>query len=750
MAYDRFLIAPYSEGLVTALEPWLIPDESFAVLYNAYVWRGRVRKRFGGKLMGTGATSSLTAPLLSRFRVNLGNTSGAGAIAGIITHITTPGSQFSVGDTIFTIWNPAGGVHQMLRTDGSAAAATFNLTTGAFNITGADIATAAYFYPGLPVMGLCNYEKGAINNHVSIGFDTQYVYEFTTAWNRIGVAENVSFEGNDSQFFWTTNWNGITDNQTALFVTNFNATVGTPAVTDDPMWTYNIDRVPQWLQFAPPVTAAPNVVVTIVSARIIIPFKDRLILLNTIEQTPGIPDPTNAAFVNRCRYSHNGSPFAANAFIQVNNTGFDGGGFIDAATEEAIISAEFIKDRLIVYFERSTWELAYTGNQVLPFTWQKINTELGAESTFSVVPFDKAVLGIGNTGVHACNGSNVERIDIKIPNQIFQIANKNEGVSRVAGIRDYYVEMVYWTFPNLTENVNAHFPNTVLIYNYQSNCWAFNDDCITMFGNFEQQLDEVWEDENVQWQENNSTWSSGVQQSQFRQVIAGNQQGYVFIVAPDTPFNAPVMSITNIVPAGFLLNLTIINHTLTLGDFIYIADAQGVVDLNDAIYQIQGVPDPDTVQITTPATFAGAYIGGGNVTRVSRINIMTKQFNPYVDKGRDVYVAKIDFGVLATANGEITIDYFPSATQLSMIQNGQATGTLLGTSVLETFPYPTVTLEADSDRLWHPVYFQSEGECIQLNLYLSDAEMLVPDIAFSDFWLEGMVLHTMATTSRLQ
>ena len=43
-------------------------------------------------------------------------------------------------------------------------------------------------------------------------------------------------------------------------------------------------------------------------------------------------------------------------------------------TDEQIISCEFIKDRLIVFFERSTWELAYTGNEVLPFIWQKINT----------------------------------------------------------------------------------------------------------------------------------------------------------------------------------------------------------------------------------------------------------------------------------------------------------------------------------------------------------------------------------------
>ena len=482
MAYDRFLIAPYDEGLVSALESWLIPDQAFEKLQNAYVWRGRVRKRFGGELMGIGSTSSLDAPLFSRFRVpistpltlgggaGIGITDGAGnatnivaipwpqykigqcfiingmqynvtalglpaaltpvapAIgagtfntttgiytfagvsatsqiyfypngnsvtnaAGVATGIIdgvpyTVGTQFSIGDVIFTAYNAAAGANQMLRTDGSVEAATFNLATGIFSITIAALpATQVYFYPALPVMGLCNYEKGAINNQPSYGFDTKFAYLYANSWNRVGEAQNVIFHGTDSDFFWTCNWNGITDNQTALFITNFNATVGAPGATDDPMWFYNQDVAVPWAVYSPPFTAAGDIVY---SARLIIPFKDRLLLLNTVEQNAA--HAVNTAYTNRCRYCHNGSPFAASAFLEVNQAGFSGGGYIDAATEEAIISAEFIKDRLIVYFERSTWELAYTGNQVLPFTWQKINTELGSESTFSVVPFDKAVL----------------------------------------------------------------------------------------------------------------------------------------------------------------------------------------------------------------------------------------------------------------------------------------------------------------------------------------------------------------------
>jgi len=44
---DRFLIAPMNSGLITAVKPFAIPDDSFSRLSNAYVWRDRVRKRFG-------------------------------------------------------------------------------------------------------------------------------------------------------------------------------------------------------------------------------------------------------------------------------------------------------------------------------------------------------------------------------------------------------------------------------------------------------------------------------------------------------------------------------------------------------------------------------------------------------------------------------------------------------------------------------------------------------------------------------
>jgi len=100
------------------------------------------------------------------------------------------------------------------------------------------------------------------------------------------------------------------------------------------------------------------------------------LLLDTIERDDN--NTHNIRYKNRCRYSVFGSPLPDDtAWLQYPDPGYKGAGWTDAPTTEAIISVGFIKDRLIVYFETSTYELAATGNGVLPFIWQKLNTEFG-------------------------------------------------------------------------------------------------------------------------------------------------------------------------------------------------------------------------------------------------------------------------------------------------------------------------------------------------------------------------------------
>ena len=229
------------------------------------------------------------------------------------------------------------------------------------------------------------------------------------------------------------------------------------------------------------------------------------------------------------------------------------------------------------------------------------------------------------------------------------------------------------------------------------------------------------------------------------------------------------MQITNIAIAiTGIITLTIVNHNLTANpdlepfdqDFIYIEGINSTLNpleaaaLNDHIFVVNSVIDANTITIDTDGeltTQMEVYVGGATAARVSNIQIKTKKFNPYVDKDMNVYIEKIDFAVQQTANGEITVDYFPSSTEVSMIQGGVASGSIMGTSILETSPYNSALypLEQFQDLLWHPLYFQTSGEYIQFKLFFNLEQMIDPNISLVGFELEGMTLYAQPV-GRLQ
>lgn len=739
---DRFFIAPYDKdsGIQTNVKPWLIPDTAFSELNNAYVFRGRVRKRFGSRWLGESS-------LASRFRINIGTTAAVSGnfvsavplVSGIIFAV---GQQFSIGSTIFTV--TALGSPVTLLTTGTATA-TLNTVTGALVVTGntENPSTAVYFYPSLPVMGLLTFETATNSSEKIIGFDTRYAYEYNNGWERLSgeVTPNAAiWSGSNSQFFWGSTWTGVNASDRVFFVTNFNATEA------NYMRRFFNN---QWDNFRPAINATDF----LDTARILVPFKNRLIALNTVETITGVQQ----TFQNRARYSQIGSPLDANAWRQ-DIAGR--GNAIDCPTTEAIITVEFIRDRLIVFFERSTWELVYVGNQAYPFVWQQINTELGAESTFSIVPFDKVALGVGNVGIMACNGANIERIDDKIPETVFDIHNVDSGVERVYGIRDYFVEMVYWSFPSADASTLFPYPNRVLVYNYKTGTWSFNSDSVTAFGYFQPQSGISWDSTTVTWDDAEG-WDSGSLQALFRQVVAGNQQGYTFIIDSEETTNAPLLSITGLSVTSNVITITCLDHNLRDGEYVYLQGISGTGNLsllNNKIYRVTAsltaantftinYPDPTSV-----VTIAGTYSGGGLIARVSNILIKTKEYNFYAQQGRNAYVSKVDFLVDRTDSGQMTVDFFVSTAVNSMIgdSDSSGTGSLLGTSILETTPYSLLPYEAIATRLWHPLYLQADGECIQLQVSMSDAQMRNTSIREADFQLHALCIHAQPTSQRLQ
>lgn len=713
MALKPYLIAPFESGLQNNIEPWLTPEDAFQTLCNAYVWRGRVKKRFGYHYLSG-------EELTSRLRISLGNTDGAGNIAVVVPgSIFEVGQMFSIGTEIFTV-NVTGTPAVMLDT-GVATVKTYDTSTGALTITGAAVATEVFFYPAQPVMGLPQRETANTNLETTIAFDTQFAYQrILGAWGRLGAA---IWTGSNSQFFWSTNYRGASPYETYLYTVN--------GVVADQI-NYLPIGTTTWTQIRPQLNSgAANRFLD--TAKIIIPFQDRLLCLNTFETDGGVAE----NYYNRARWTQEGDPRdPATSWIDV--VGSDGG-FIDAPTAEAIVTAQFIKDRLIVYFERSTWELVFTGLKIQPFRWQQLNSELGVEGTFSIIGFDRGAVGVGNVGVHTCNGVNVERIDDKIPDEVFKIHNDNAGPDRVYGIRDFYNEMVYWSFPNHTGNPT--FPNRILAWNYRNKSWAFFDDSFTCFGYFQKTEDIDWTELSNrygEWQDIDIQWDEGILQSQFPDIVLGNQQGFTFTLATEKNSNEQSLYITDMTPGT--TSITSINHNLQSGDYILIEDASGITSLNDKIVRVGGPVSADNFPIDL--AFSGTYTGGGKVTRVSNIDIRSKQWNPGTHVGLQFRMPHIDFLLDKTSDGEVAVDYYTDSNINDSIQTQVGTGeSLLGSNVLYTKAEENVFSQQSQVRIWHRYFLQAEGQFLQIQIFMTDAQMRNPDIAFSNFQLNALILY---------
>lgn len=695
MSLQPILIGAYSSGLQTDKKPFLLIDSAFQELTNAFVWRERVKKRDGIKLVGR-----LRRVLTSQAQANADGTSNYD-IADILTSFRAnePNAELEKESVVIRV-DPGGGNETEFtdqgdgtfsRTSGTAydvdPGTYIDYISGAIHIewdaagtpaNGITVEADFNYYPALPCMGISLREVATINVEETVLFDT--IYSYTYDGNDFNDISSTTWSGSDSDFFWTTNYRGSTGDVRLFFATNFSVS------TSDPIRYYNGTS---WTALTPIIAdSGGGSEDSMFQARILIPYYGRLLSLNTWEGTTagGFGGATN--FFNRCRFSQIGDPTASDAW---ESDVFGKGGFIDAPTNESIVSAQFYKDTLIVFFEKSTWALQYVGEYGLPFVWERISSDLGSESTFSTVPFDQGVLAVGDKGIVSSTANQTQRIDEQIPDAVFNFRNQENGKERIQGIRDFQKEIVYWSYSD--GGIRNKFPNRVLLYNYRNNTWAIFRDNVTAFGQLTTFTGISW-DTDTSWDDPVS-WDT-IYQGEFPTIIAGNQQGYVhwyqypadFESTSDSSVNAienESLSITGITRSATApLQITVQDHNLEEGDVIYITDLQFIdtsdssvltTSMNDSFYEIQNVVDDDTLDLYywdfssqsylsssgnnlgfTPATGTGTYVGCGQVTLLPKLSIRTKDFNPFQEQGRQLMISYIDFQTDASANASVNVN----------------------------------------------------------------------------------------------
>lgn len=607
----------------------------------------------------------------TRFSYRYSNTSGSFVPLSSIMSTEWSGTDsqfFFTTNYAGSFWatNSKPGIHGWNITEFAGSAGVGNLATVNVTSPGNNVQVGDYVY-------FLNLSAAVSGNAGVLAIVTVAGNPFTVqATNLL----NRSRTPNSNTFQWT---DGITT--TGLVLDSMQSVTGQDGIR----YYGALTNGTGWANYNPPV----DLTNALVGALLIFPYRGYLVFLNTTEGN----DQTTYNYGNRARWTQIGTPYYSYPVPSTPNPQgvdieavrddlFGKGGANDAPTQEVIIGAAFVRDILIVFFERSCWRLRFVNNAQNPFVWERINVELGASATFSTISFDKGAMAIGERGIVIADANDVVRLDDKIPDEIFNIRIENQGMQRVCGIRTFRTRLNYWTFPS-SENDKGIFPDQVLVYNYETNTWAKFDDVFTTFGYFYAFDDRTWADLTNAWSYyHNITWAGGDIEKGYENVIAGNQQGFVFniedqsinVQGSSNGQNGPslmVSGITNGTPSIF----SSVNNNLPDGSWIVLSGISGTTDadgtsLNGRSYKVvnplwSAQPNDFTLQEFTPYT-------APNAIGTSYSFVLSSPYIPIFPGSVNINVGSLNFtdpgldGILTSGTASSgTIDYQSGSINLS-------------------------------------------------------------------------------------
>jgi len=733
-----------------------LPNDAYPTLENAFVWRERIKRKQGYKLLGrlrrTFSAESLGNSGASPWSFNIYSTLVPPITPEATAEIQAGSVVITIGVIVFTDQGDG-----TLTSPTLGNSATINYNTGDVTLihtAGAGVATAIDFnyFPGLPVMGLRDRELNAINFEQTVAFDTVYAYRFSGGgW--IEFIPGTTWTGTDSEFFWTTNYWVGDGNQKIFWATNYSGALG------DPIRYTNSSS---WIDFAPTIDASGN---KLTQCLVMLPFRGRLVVGNTLE---GANLAGSATYQNRIRWAAIGNPFSdVSAIVSTVNPNAwrddirGQGGYLDIPTSESIISFGFVRDNLVVYCERSTWQLRYTGRSIAPFQIERVNSELGSESTFSAVQFDTSLVGVGDKGIVECDSFKSTRIDVKIPDLVFSFNNTNDGPRRVHGIRDFIQKLAYWTYPFEPEALpySLKFPNRRLVYNYENDSWSIFTDSLTALGTFQPQSSLKWEDfpspDPVnQWQNQNLSWLQ--RQALQPDIIGGNQQGFVEYLDWQTS-NDVSLAINDISMGTDTIRIQSNDHNLVTNDVIqilHIVASDPYFALNNGIYGVV-VFDADffdifqyntsTQQFDIPVVITpGTYISAGRIAIRDGFSIISKKFN-FLEDGQNIQMGFLDVLFDKTSAGAVTLNVYLNYNDSNPINTISEN---ILPDILQPTPDPFFNSIVPtsqnggiaSSKNWQRVFCPVRGNFITLEWTLSNAQ-LVGNEQKSDVQIDSQILY---------
>lgn len=548
-----------------------------------------------------------------------------------------------------------------------------------------------------------------------------------------------------------------------------------------------------WVNFSPPLTDSQVSIddeiigaYYLVGALGILPFKDRLLFFS-----PWIQTSSGSAInlVDTILWSWNGTPYY-NALVPTSNTAnetFDPrayyvdqtgfGGYLPAGISQPITTFTPNEDVLLVGFGGTgkKTRFVYTGNDLQPFLFYLINSELPSSSTFSSITMDGGAIDLGQYGIAVTTQQSCQRLDLDIPDEVFQIQQLNNGIKRINGIRNFQKEWIYFSYPvdNGDESSEVlKFPTQSFLYNYRDNTWAIFRENFTAHGTFRRSTHYTWGTLPFPtWNTWREPWNSGVSTSLFPTIIAGNPQGYV--LEKDSEGTGEGIS-------GYIVafaddgngntQVTSINHCVEKsdpeqgisGDYLYFQGPIGLVtNVIDANNFVIDIPFATTATVTnaTQATQAvltleydpanASFFIGQTITISGVVGMTQLNGNTYTILQVDQTNHNVTLNVDSTGFTAYVSD--GTATLVSYI--GLSQFTRLSRPLMQTKQFPFYWDQGRQVRLGVQKYLldtTAEGQ-VTLNIYLSqDAEVSYNDPADNTSLQYSQILFTCPEDNNLQ
>lgn len=535
-----------------------------------------------------------------------------------------------------------------------------------------------------------------------------------------------------------------------------------------------------WVNFMPPlsennfsISDLPLAQYYLVGSRLIFPYKDRLLFFGpVIQSSTGSPIYLQDTII----YSQNGTPYYTCSFtgdpvssttvftpllVPVNQTATAGayfedqtgfGGFISAGISQPILTVSPNRDVLIVGFNNLQTKVVYSGNDIVPFSFYIINSELGSGSTFSSITLDMGVLTRGSRGFTITNEVGAERFDLEVIDEAFEVNLNANGAERVTAQRDFINEWVYFTFLSDQSDTSIYtFPNQTLLYNYRDLSFGVFNESYTTYGQFKPSSQLTWANSVnsiKSWKGWNTPWNTGQSQAFQPLVIGGNQQGFIMIREDETD-EGNSLAIQNI--SGDII--TSPNHGLNNGDYIIINSVTGSIgaSISGQIFSVGNATQNTFVLIGPNAeNISGTYQGSGFITRMYVPFIQTKQFPTSWGMSRKTRLGPQQYLLTRTDLGQISLLIFLSQDATNSYNNSaevpdptSVNDSLIYSTVLFTCPESTnlgltpansnlqmlTSISSDNSssntqaQIWHRMNTSLIGDTVQLGFTMSDSQM---------------------------